>query len=271
MTDLGVQLSVGGAAIGAIVDAAIAFEEAGAESVWIGDHLLDYYEPRRSTPECFTTISAVLVATDRIRVGSLVASALFRHPFLLAKTAATLAELSAGRFELGIGAGGVKREHLALGFGFPSRADRAHTLIRSLRLLRALRDGGPLRLPDPDWNGEEEEVWCRPALGKTPIVVGALHRSVAASAGRYADEVNAIDYADGPEVEAVFDQATKAADRAGRTVRRSILVPAPTEHLGGGPHPGAGPARAVALGAQRLIYRVLPPYPDPAHVLSGGG
>lgn len=265
MISIGAQLSVGGAGVEQIVDTAVAYEEAGIESVWVGDHLLDYYDPRRTTPECFTTLAAIARATNTVRMGSLVAGVFFRHPMLLAKIAASLTELSTGRFELGLGTGGVKSEHVALGFDFPSRSERLRRLKTTLRILTQLRDGGPVKLTP----GNDDEAWCSPPLGDTPLLVGAMHPGVAATAGRYADDVNAIDYADGPDVVGLFEAASAAAEKAGREIRWSVLVPARDEPLYGGRHPRSGVDRAQRLGVSRMIYRLLPPYPRAEHVLAG--
>lgn len=265
MTSIGVQLSVGGADIRQIAETAIAYEEAGVDSVWIGDHLLDYYDPRRSTPECFTTLAAVAQATTSIRLGSLVASALFRNAGLLAKMAASIAQLSMGRFILGLGAGGVKGEHLALGFDFPSRSGRAIRLEETLRILHSFRQGESVVIA----SGSCEHVWCFPSITSMPLAVGALHPGIGRIAGRYADEVNVIDYAAGPDIEAVLDAATDTAQSVGRVVQRSILVPARGEPLYGGRHPRAGIDRVHALGGIRIIYRLLPPYPSGDRVLAG--
>src|SRR5690554_6498634 len=106
---LGVQLSPNGASVREIVDSAVAFEEAGFESIWCGDHLVDYFGwTGEVTSECFVTLTAIASATSRVRIGSMVVSSLFRSPALLAQMAGTLADHSSGRLELGLGTGGVK-------------------------------------------------------------------------------------------------------------------------------------------------------------------
>lgn len=267
MIALGVQLSVGGSSVRDIVDAAVGFEEAGFESVWIGDHFIDHYDQARPVPECFTTLAAIAQATTRIRIGSLAASVLGRDPAVLAQVVGTLADLSDGRFELGLGTGGVKSEFRALGVPFPSPRDRLRCLAESLQLLRALQQGGPVSAEI----GERRftQAWCLPAFGSSRILVAALRSGTARLAGRYADEVNAIDYAQDYDAAAVIAAARKEAGRHAREIAASLLIPDPQEGLiGGGPHPASGVERARALGAHRIIFRVLPPYPHPERLLA---
>jgi alkanesulfonate monooxygenase SsuD/methylene tetrahydromethanopterin reductase-like flavin-dependent oxidoreductase (luciferase family) len=269
---IGVHLSSGGSSVDEIVDAAQAFEAAGFDSVWIGSHLIDYYDPSRAVPDCFVTLAAVSALTTSFTVGSLAIPAIRTHPALLAKVAGTLDEVSNGRFTLGVGAGGTRDEHLALGMSFPRRAERVERLEQALRTLIALRHGGPVDV-DIDFDIDVEgitlrDAWCRPAFARTPLLVAALGPRTARLAGRLADEVNSIDYAHTYDAAAVLASARASAAAAGRTVRSSLMIPAPGEDdIGGGAHPEAGPSRAEDLGADRLIYRLLPPYPTPAQVL----
>ena len=97
-----------------------AAEESGFDSIWLGDHLLYAPEdgrPERGPWEAWTLLAALAAATDRVRLGPLVACAGFHPPALIAKMAATIAEISAGRFVLGLGAGWNKHEFET--FGLP--------------------------------------------------------------------------------------------------------------------------------------------------------
>lgn len=264
MISIGVQLATGGAEIGGVLDAAQAYEEAGAESVWIGDHLIDYYDPSRPVPECFVTCALVLCCTRRVVVGTLVANALGRHPGVIAKMAATLDSRFPGRLELVLGTAGTRAEYEALGVPFPRRGARVERLAHAVRVLQRLREPGPVT----DAALGLHEAHCQPPLARVRIGVGALAPRTARTAGKFADEVNVIDYhqVDVPEV---LELARTAAATAGRRITSSIMVPSPSEQaIGGGPHPDAGLDRARALGADRVIFRLLPPYPPPEEVFA---
>lgn len=116
-------------------------EQAGFDSLWVGDHLL-YDLPggvTRGPWEAWTSLAALAVATERIELGPLVAATSFHAPAMLAKQAATVDAISGGRLILGLGAGWNEREYRAFGFPYDhrvSRFDEAFVIIRDL-----LREG----------------------------------------------------------------------------------------------------------------------------------
>jgi alkanesulfonate monooxygenase SsuD/methylene tetrahydromethanopterin reductase-like flavin-dependent oxidoreductase (luciferase family) len=142
-------------------------EDAGFDSLWIGDHLL-YDLPgglSRGPWEAWTSLAAVAVATSRVEIGPLVASTSFHAPAMLAKQAATVDAISNGRLILGLGAGWNEREYRAFGFPYGHRVSRfeeAFTIIRTLlrqgrtdfdgtyyRVENCVLDPGPVRPGGP--------------------------------------------------------------------------------------------------------------------------
>jgi probable F420-dependent oxidoreductase len=126
----------------AYVAMARAAEEVGFDSIWVGDHLLyaagargNGGEGERGPWEAWTLLSALAAITERVELGPLVACAGFHPPGLIAKMAATIAEVSGGRFVLGLGAGWNEREYRAFGIPFDHRVSRfeeAFTIVRGL-------------------------------------------------------------------------------------------------------------------------------------------
>ena len=118
-----------------------AAEEVGFDSIWVGDHYLYRGDgrPERGPWESWTLLSALAAITDRVRLGPLVASLAFHNPAVLAKKAATLAEISGGRFDLGVGAGWNRTEFDAFGLPFDHRASRFE---EAFEIVRQLLDGG---------------------------------------------------------------------------------------------------------------------------------
>lgn len=110
-------------------------EQLGYDSVWIDDHLM-----LGTTPilECWTTLSALASATEKIKLGTMVTCNIFRNPALLAKMVATLDNISNGRIELGIGAGVQKSEHDAYGFLFSSNKERIQRLNEAVEIMKKL-------------------------------------------------------------------------------------------------------------------------------------
>ena len=116
---------------------AIAAEEAGFASIWVGDHLL-FRDPGtgvRGPLEAWSLLAALGEATERVLIGPLVAATSFHNPAMLAKKAATVDDISGGRLVLGLGAGWNQPEYAAFGFPFDHRVSRfeeAFTIIRTL-------------------------------------------------------------------------------------------------------------------------------------------
>jgi alkanesulfonate monooxygenase SsuD/methylene tetrahydromethanopterin reductase-like flavin-dependent oxidoreductase (luciferase family) len=114
-----------------------AAEEVGFNSIWVGDHLLyragDGVE---SGPwDAWTLLGPLAAATERVQLGPLVACTAFHPPGLIARMAATLAEVSGGRFVLGLGAGWNEEEFRAFGLPYDHRVSRfkeCFTIIRRL-------------------------------------------------------------------------------------------------------------------------------------------
>ena len=80
-------------------------EELGFDHAWTYDHLT--WRGHRDLPwfSAIPTLTGAAVATERIRLGTLVTSPNFRHPLTLAKEIITLDDISGGRLTLGIGQG----------------------------------------------------------------------------------------------------------------------------------------------------------------------
>lgn len=114
-----------------------AAENAGFDSIWLGDHLL-YDLPDgevRGPWEVWTALAGLACVTERVELGPLVASTSFHAPAMLAKLAATVDAISGGRLILGLGAGWNRREYTAFGFSYDKRVSRfeeSFTIIREL-------------------------------------------------------------------------------------------------------------------------------------------
>ncbi len=123
------------------LDLARRVEDAGFDSVWVGDHLL-YDLPDGSTRgpyEAWTTLAAIAAVTERVEIGPLVASTSFHAPAMLAKQAATVDAISGGRLIVGLGAGWNRREYDAFGFAYDRRVSRFEEALGIIVPL--LRDG----------------------------------------------------------------------------------------------------------------------------------
>src|ERR687894_534848 len=99
--------------------------EHGIETLFRSDHYLSVFgRGERGSLDAWATLAALAATTSKLRLGTLVSPATFRHPSELAKVVATADHVSSGRVELGIGAGWHEREHRAYGFPFPPVRER---------------------------------------------------------------------------------------------------------------------------------------------------
>jgi probable F420-dependent oxidoreductase len=148
-----------------------AAEEAGFDSVWIGDHLLYRGDgrPERGPWEAWTLLSALAAATERVELGPLVACAGFHPPGLIAKMAATISEVSGGRFVLGLGAGWNEQEFGAFGIPFDHRVSRFE---ESFAIMRGLLAGERVTLAGRFWQADDAVLVPAPARAPR-LVIGS--------------------------------------------------------------------------------------------------
>ncbi|HZB77170.1 MAG TPA: LLM class flavin-dependent oxidoreductase [Solirubrobacteraceae bacterium] len=149
-----------------------AAEECGFDSIWLGDHLLYPPEdgrPERGPWEAWTLLSALAAATERVRLGPLVACAGFHPPALIAKMAATVAEVSDGRFVLGLGAGWNEREFSAYGLPYDRRVGRFE---EAFAIIRGLLAGERVTLDGRFWQADDAVLLPRPAA-PPPLMIGS--------------------------------------------------------------------------------------------------
>src|SRR5436305_5165847 len=113
-----------------------ACEEHGLEGLFRSDHdatISPFLE--RGSLDAWSTLSALAAVTSRIRLGTLVSPATFRHPSVVAKSVVTADHVSGGRVELGMGAGWYGDDHTRYGFPFPETAVRMRMLAEQLEIV----------------------------------------------------------------------------------------------------------------------------------------
>jgi F420-dependent oxidoreductase-like protein len=120
---------------------AIAAEEAGFDSVWVPDHLMQ--APAVASVddpmlECYTTLGALAAVTSKVRLGAFVGCPAYRSAALLGKILTTLDVISHGRAIFGIGAGWYEKEHRAYGFEIGHHGERYDRLIETIEIVKSM-------------------------------------------------------------------------------------------------------------------------------------
>jgi F420-dependent oxidoreductase-like protein len=172
-------------------------EEAGFEAYFRSDHYASFPGGSgRPTTDAWATLAGLARETTRIHLGTLVSPVTFRQPGNLAKVIATVAEMSEGRVEVGVGAGWNEVEHRQTGLAFPDTRERFDMLEEELEILHGL-------WTEPDgWSFDGRHWQVKDALfyPKPPASAGRRHPNLiiggdggprmAALVARFADEFN---------------------------------------------------------------------------------
>ncbi|HVU74377.1 MAG TPA: LLM class F420-dependent oxidoreductase [Mycobacteriales bacterium] len=161
-----------------LLDVARAAEDAGVDRLIVVDHVVigthtESYDwgtfpgtPEWPWHEPLTIAAALAAVTTRVRLQTGILIAPLRPPALLAKTVATLDQLSGGRLDLGVGTGWQAEEYAAQGMDF---AQRGRLLTETMRACRALWTELPATY---EWEGATvEDIYCSPQPAQSPLPV----------------------------------------------------------------------------------------------------
>ncbi len=182
------------------VEAAVAAEQAGFESIWTVEHVVypdDYASaypysadgrmpalPSTPIPDPLIWLAYIASVTSKIRLATGILILPERNPVVLAKELATLDHLSGGRVELGIGVGWLKEEFDALGIPWERRGARTDEYVAAMRALWA-SDGASFDGEFASFTRVSSNP--KPPGGAVRIVVGGHSRAAAERAGRLGD------------------------------------------------------------------------------------
>ena len=161
-----------------------AAEAGGFDSVWLGDHMLYRGDgrPERGPWDAWAVLAALAAATERVRLGPLVAATAFPPPGLIARAAAAIDEISGGRFTLGLGTGWNDVEFRAFGIPFERRVARFEEAFEIIRRLLA----GERVTYDGDHYRVDDAVLLPPPHRPVPLMVGSAGPRVVAAAAPHA-------------------------------------------------------------------------------------
>ncbi len=155
-----------------LLEMARAVDDLGFDALWVGEHLLYRWpdRPARGPWEAWTQMAALAAVTRRVTIGPLVACTNFHNPALLAKQAATIDEVSGGRFVLGLGAGWNETEFRAFGFPYDQRIARFE---EAFTIIRTLLQEGSIDFAGQFYQARDCELLPRPRPGGPKLMIGS--------------------------------------------------------------------------------------------------
>ena len=210
-----------------------AAEANGFDALFRSDHFLTMGGDGLPGPtDSWVTLGGLARETDRLRLGTLVTSATFRLPGILAVEVAQVDAMSGGRVEIGLGAGWYDAEHTACGVPFPPLGERFERLEEQFAILTGLWD-----TPEGttfDFAGKHYRLKDSPALPKPvqqphpPIIVGGGGaKRTPRLAATYADEFN-LPFSSVAATEEQFGRVRAACEASGRDPESIVLSAAQT-------------------------------------------
>lgn len=152
------------------------------------DHFLSGREPTPEATDAFAVLAGLARETSDIRLCVLVSPITFRHPAVIAKNAATIAQMSGGRLDLGVGTGWMELEHEALGIPFPDWPERWERFEEALDYLDAAFAEGHASFEGEHYS-LDADVRPKPT-GLRIVIGGSGKKRTPTLAGERADEFN---------------------------------------------------------------------------------
>jgi alkanesulfonate monooxygenase SsuD/methylene tetrahydromethanopterin reductase-like flavin-dependent oxidoreductase (luciferase family) len=149
--------------------------------------------------DAFALLAGLSRETTRLRLGTMVAANLVRHPAVVARMAVTIDHLSCGRFELGLGAGWHEQEHADHGIDLLPVGDRVTAFDEACRVIISLLSEEETTLSGEFYRIDGARSEPKPVQDRIPVVIGASgERRMLRIVALYADHWNIDD--PGPEV-----------------------------------------------------------------------
>jgi alkanesulfonate monooxygenase SsuD/methylene tetrahydromethanopterin reductase-like flavin-dependent oxidoreductase (luciferase family) len=240
------------------------------EHIWLYDHLMPIFgDPNGPTFEGWTMLSALAAQTKRLRIGLLVTSNRFRPPAMLAKIAATVDVVSAGRLDFGIGAGSrpgapmARREYESHGLPYDDFSRSVQSLAEALTAIRRLWtetepfdfSGAHIRLTGAFGNPKPVQ---RP---HPPIMIGGRSSKLLRVVAEHADlwNIPGGDIGDAINRSALLDRYCAEIGRDPASITRSMLLSVSYDQ----PNITRDAIdQAVNAGFKHVILGLSNPYPE---------
>jgi F420-dependent oxidoreductase-like protein len=202
-----------------------ACERTGLEGLFRSDHYRSVDDgPALGSLDAWTTLAGLAARTERIRLGTMVSPATFRHPSVLGRSVTTVDHISGGRAELGLGAGWFEREHAAFGFPFPPLGERMEVFEEQAEIIVGQWTKESFSFAGTHYRLDDCEALPRPVQRPHPPVIigGSAKRRSVAVAARLAQEYNLVS-ATPADCRAARQRLDEACERHGRDPSTLVL------------------------------------------------
>jgi F420-dependent oxidoreductase-like protein len=201
-------------------------EATGWDGVYVADHFMGdgggFGPAEVPTLEATAALAALAMATERVRLGTLVLGSTYRHPAVLANWAATVDQLSGGRLLLGVGAGWQHNEHEQYGIRLPPPRERIDRFEEACQVLNGLLRDTTTTVVGSHYQLTSAICEPKPLQSPLPLLIGGKGDRMMGVVARHADEWNMWGLPDViAERAAVLDQRCEAIGRDPTAIQRS--------------------------------------------------
>jgi F420-dependent oxidoreductase-like protein len=213
-------------------------EAAGYDAFFRSDHYLAMGggDGLPGPTDAWITLAGLARETSRVRLGTLVTAATFRHPGPLAISIAQVDQMSGGRIEFGLGSGWFDAEHTAYGLTLPPLKERFDLYAEQLEIITGLWKtpvGEEYSFSGKNYTLVDSPALPKPAQSPAPPVIigGGGKKRTPELAARFADEFN-LPFANQETVSAQFARVDAAAEAIGRDPKEILRSVALTVAIG---------------------------------------
>jgi alkanesulfonate monooxygenase SsuD/methylene tetrahydromethanopterin reductase-like flavin-dependent oxidoreductase (luciferase family) len=219
-------------------------EELGFDTLGLADHLVDWAGGKGPWFEMWSQLSAIAMATTRIRLATLVAQIPLRNPVLFALQALTADHISGGRLDLGLGTGlEIDPSYRMMGIENWSAKERVARFGEYVEVVDRLLSQEETSYRGRYYRVDAAALRPRPVQSpRPPILIAAMGPVMLGHAARHADIWNSLSFAKTFEAQleetrrriATIDARCAAIGRDPASLRRSYLIFDPTARASGG-------------------------------------
>lgn len=245
-----------------------ACEAYGWHAAYVADHFMpnapDATPLRGDTLEATTTLAALAARTSRIRLGTLVASATYRHPAVFANAMATLDRISGGRVICGMGAGWQANEHAAYGIELGSITERIDRFEEYVAIVASMLHEEATTFTGDYFSVTDAPCDPRPVQPQLPILLGVrgarrTMRIAAQHAGIWNSWCTPAELA---ECNRVLDGHCETIGRDPATIARTTqaLVFLSRDEAWLATHRSTDPSRQVVVGTPDEVREAMAAY-----------